>query len=129
MEVQCSACRPTEASIPSDAMMRPPPCLGFSPYFQKIFRIFGKKFPFSSAKISDDLFLFRISPLFSLFRHISTSCFPKIINYPYFQKFPPCFRKTHLLFTCFLCISFPPYFHHDAFMNHPMHVLDASVGQ
>ena len=44
---------------------------------------------------------------------------------PYFQKFPPCFSKIHLLFTYFLCISFPPYFDHDAFMHHPMHVLDA----
>jgi len=24
-----------------------------------------------------------------------------------------------------MCISFPPYFNHDAFMHHPMHVLDA----
>ena len=24
-----------------------------------------------------------------------------------------------------MCISFPPYFDHDAFMHHPMHVLDA----
>src|SRR6218665_1991187 len=26
-----------------------------------------------------------------------------------------------------MCISFPPYFDHDAFMHHPMHVLDAPV--
>ena len=24
-----------------------------------------------------------------------------------------------------MCISFPPYFDHDAFMHHPMHVLHA----
>ena len=24
-----------------------------------------------------------------------------------------------------MCISFPPYFDHDAFMHHPMHVLEA----
>src|SRR6218665_1648604 len=24
-----------------------------------------------------------------------------------------------------LCVYFPPYFDHDAFMHHPMHVLDA----
>jgi len=45
--------------------------------------------------------------------------------FPYFDKFPLWFRKIHLLFTNFLCISFPPYFDHDAFMHHPMHVLDA----
>jgi|SRR6218665_1185393 len=26
-----------------------------------------------------------------------------------------------------MCFSFPPYFDHDAFMNHKMHVLDAPV--
>jgi len=26
-----------------------------------------------------------------------------------------------------MCISFPPYFDHDAFKHHPMHVLDAPV--
>jgi len=26
-----------------------------------------------------------------------------------------------------MCFSFPPYFDHDAFMNHTMHVLDAPV--
>ena len=28
--------------------------------------------------------------------------------FPYFEKFPLCFRKIHLLFTYFMCISFPP---------------------
>ena len=51
-----------------------------------------KIFRFSFAKISDDLFF--------------PSCFAKIIISPYFHKFPPCFLKIHLLFTCFLCISF-----------------------
>src|SRR6218665_2923578 len=32
-----------------------------------------------------------------------------------------------MLFTYFTCISFHPYFYHDAFMPHPMHVLDAPV--
>ena len=58
-----------------------------------------KNIPFSSAKISDDLFI------------------------PYFSKFPPVFQK----FNTFLHTLrvFPPYFDHDAFMHHPMHVLDA----
>ena len=64
-------------------------------------------------------------PYFSCF-----STFPPLFreNYysPYFTKFPPCFRQIHLLFTYFTCISFPPYFDHDASMHHhPMHVLDA----
>src|SRR6218665_2338547 len=60
------------------------------------------------------------------FRCFSTfpPCFAKIILSPYFYKFPPCFRQIHLLFIYFTCIS--PYFDHDAFMHHPMHVLDAS---
>ena len=45
---------------------------------------------------------------------------------PYFLKnFWLCLRKFYLLFTYFLCTLFPPYFDHDAFMHHPMHVLDA----
>jgi len=42
----------------------------------------------------------------------------KLIFPPYFSTFPPCFRQIHLLFTYFTCISFPPYFDHDAFMHH-----------
>src|SRR6218665_1669285 len=86
---------------------------------------------FSFAKISDDLFLvidhkFRIPPpIFSVSVH-----FPlvsrKLLFPPHFSKFHPCFTKIHLLLTYFMCISFPPYFDHDAFMHHPMHVLDAS---
>ena len=74
--------------------------------------------------VIDHKFKFRISSLFSLFQYIPP-CFAKIIIPPYFDKFPPCFRQTHLLFTYFTCISFLPYFDHDAFMHHPMHVLDA----
>jgi len=67
---------------------------------------------------------FCISPIFSLLQYISL-CFRKIIISPYFCKFPPDFVK----FTCYLhtfCVfRFPLYFHHDAFMHHTMHVLDA----
>ena len=47
----------------------------------------------------------------------------KLFFPPYFYKFPPVLGK----FTCFLHTLrvFPPYFDHDAFMHHPMHVLDA----
>ena len=43
---------------------------------------------------------------------------------PYFLKVPTDFVQ----FTCFIyfmCFSFLPYFDHDAFMHHTMHVLDA----
>ena len=113
------------ASTPSEAMMHFPPCLRFPPYFREIFRLCGKcsNFTFSrkisrfsSAKISDDLFLvidhkFQISPVFPVPVH-----FPpvsrKLLFLPYFDKFPLCFRKFHQLFAYFMCISFPPYFDH-----------------
>src|SRR6218665_2458579 len=125
-------------------MMHFPPCFRFPPYFRKIFGLsefflqfylFPTNFlTFIRAKISDDLFfshrpqiLFRISPLFRCF-----STFPPLFreNYsfpPTLTNFPPSFRQINLLFTCFTSISFPPYFDHDAFMHHPMHVLDASA--
>ena len=112
-----------------------PPCFRFPPTFDKFsdsmenfqnFTFCRKICRFSSAKISEDLFLvidkkFQISPIFPLSVH---SPFAKIIISPYFEIFF-CFRKNHLLFTYFMCISFPPYFDHDAFMHHPMHVLGA----
>src|SRR6218665_443874 len=51
-------------------------------------------------------------------------CFAKIIIPPTLKN-PPCFGKIQLLFTYFMCISSPPYFDHDVFMQHAMHVLDA----
>src|SRR6218665_2241411 len=84
---------------------------------------------FSSARISDDLFLVIDQPQISNFPpyFASFSTFSPLFcaNYysPSFHKFPPCFQEIHLLFTYFSCISFLPYFDHDAFMHHPMHVL------
>src|SRR6218665_2940093 len=110
------------------------PIFSFQKSFQTLSKIskilpFPEKFSrFLSAKISDDLFLvidhkFRISPYFPCF-----STFPpvwrKLLFSPTFKNFPS-FRKIHLLFTYFMYISFPSYFDHDAFMHHPMHVLDA----
>ena len=68
---------------------------------------------FSSAKISDYFFLssttnFEFPLYFPCFIQYISSCFAKIIITPYFEKFPLCFRKIHLLFTYFMCISFPP---------------------
>src|SRR6218665_2501709 len=72
---------------------------------------------FSSAKISDDLFLvidhkFQISP-FPPILTVSVHFPPvsqKLLFPPTFDKFSPCFRKINLLFTYFMCISFPPTF-------------------
>jgi len=66
---------------------------------------------------------FRISPYFRYFRTFPP-CFAKIILSPLLlQIFPPVLGK----FTCFLHALrvYSPYFDHDAFMHHPMHVLDA----
>ena len=68
---------------------------------------------------------FRMSPLFSLFQYI----FSIFINFsfpPTFTNFPPLFRKIYVLYI--LSVFFvSPYFDHDAFMHHTMHVLDAPV--
>ena len=110
------------------------PLFQISPQFPKKIDIPWKILPipenfvrFSSAKISDDLFLvidynFLISPGFPCFTEFHPY-FAKIIVL--LLKIPPFFVK----FTCFLhtlCVFlFSPYFDHDAFMNQAMHVLDA----
>src|SRR6218665_28840 len=124
------------ASIPPETMMHFPPVSDFPPPFsenfltlRKIFTIlpFPEKFldfhppKFLMTFLKSNL---KFSPYFLCFSTFLL-CFAKIIIPSYFDKFPPCFRQIHLLFTYFTCISFPPYFDHDAFMNHPMHVLDA----
>src|SRR6218665_2308644 len=86
--------RYARASIPSEAMMHLPPVSDFPPIFDKFsdsvenvqnFTFSRQISRFSSAKISDDLFLvidqnFEF-PLFFLFQHISP-CFAKIIISP-----------------------------------------------
>ena len=68
-----------------------------------------KIFRFSSAKISDDLFLvvdykFLISPLFSLFHYQ----FRENYYFPLLLQISPCFPGICVFFTYFMCISFPP---------------------
>src|SRR6218665_3198244 len=108
----------------------------FSKHFQTLWKIcnilpFPEKFlDFHRPKFLMTSFLvidhkFRISPYFPCFSTFPP-CFAKFIITPYFEKLPPVLDKiTFFLNT--LCISFPPYFDHDAFMHHPMRVLDASV--
>src|SRR6218665_1640987 len=91
-----------------------------------------RTFTFSSAKISDDFFLVidhkcpnfppyfcTLSVHFPLFRE--NYYFPPTLknSLPLFSRNSPAF---YVLFMYF----FPPYFDQDAFMHHPMHVLDAS---
>ena len=130
------------ASIPLQAMMHFPPCFRYPPCFRKICQTPQKIVPilpflkknlgFHPPKFLMTFFLvidhkFRISPLFSLFSTFPP-CFAKIIlSLLLLQISPPVLNK----FTCFLhtlhVFRFPPYFDHEAFMHHPMHVLDTPV--
>jgi len=67
---------------------------------------------------------FRIFPLFFLLQYISP-CFAKIIIFtPTFTKLP-LFSKNSRVFYMLYVYFVSPYFDHDAFMHHTMHVLDA----
>src|SRR6218665_3553961 len=59
-------------------------------------------------------------PCFSTF----PPCFAKIIISPYYEKFP-LFSKNAPAFYILLVYFVFPYFGHDAFMHHPMHVLNS----
>src|SRR6218665_1837464 len=121
-----------------ETMMHFPPVSDFPPISEKFsdFLKFFYNFTFSrkisslsSAKISDHFFLvidhkFRISPLFSLFQYISPSVSRKLFI-SYFYKFPPLVSPNSPAFYILYVYFVPPYFDHDAFMHHPMHVLDA----
>ena len=111
------------------------PPVSDSPYFLKFsqFYLFPTNFLiFIRQNFSWLVFLvidqkFRNSPLFSLFQYISPLFRKNYYFPPALTHFPPCLDK----FTCFLhtlrVFRLPPtlYFDHDAFMHHPMHVLDA----
>src|SRR6218665_1827590 len=127
----------TRGVHPPEAMMHFPPCFRFplfSKKFQTLWKIFkilpfpDKFLDFHPPKFLMTFFSHRPKmsnfPLFSLFQYISP-LFRKSYYFPLLLKISLCFRKIHLLFTYFMCISFPTYFDHDAFIHHPMHVLDA----
>src|SRR6218665_113937 len=123
-------------------MMHFPPLFQISPYFRKIFRLYKI---FSILPFPEKFLDFHL-PKFLITFFSSTTNFEFPSYFPCFCTFPPCFekilfpsllftispfcfRKIHLLFTYFLCMSFPTYFDHDAFMHHTMHVLDAPAGK
>src|SRR6218665_109078 len=93
-------------------MMHFPALFQYTAYFRKIFRQqFSKFLDFHPPQFMI-IFLvidhkFRISPYFPCFSTFPP-CFAKIIISPYFEKFPSCCRKVHLLFTYFMSISSPP---------------------
>src|SRR6218665_3975722 len=106
---------------PPEAMMHFPSLFQISPHiFEKFsdseenfqnFTFSRKISRFSSEKISDDLFLvinhkFRVPPIFPVSVHFHPVS-RKLLFFPLLLKIPPCFRKIHLLFTYFTCISFP----------------------
>src|SRR6218665_1784630 len=114
-------------------MMHFPPCFRFLPYFSKNFHTLWKiftilPFPQQFLDFHPPKFLmtffkssttnFEFPPYFLCF-----STFPPVSRKLFFPPtltiFPRSFfRQIHLLFTYFTCISFPPYFDHDAFMHH-----------
>src|SRR6218665_1232034 len=93
---------------PPETMMHFPP-VSDSPLFLKNFETMRKifsilPFPDKFLDFHPPKFLmtffhkFRISPLFSLFQHISSLFHENYYFPPYFSKFPPCFRKIDLFF-------------------------------
>ena len=103
----------------------------FSKNFQtlrKIFTILPFPEKFHLQKFLMTFFIvidhkFRISPIFPCF-----CTFPpvsrKLLFPRYFEKFSPLFKKNLPAFYILCVFRFPPYFDHDAFMHHAMHVLD-----
>ena len=109
---------------PPETMMHFPPCFRFPPIFEKfsdsrklftILPIPEKFLDFHPPKFLITFSFYfshrpQISnfPLFSLFQYISPLFRENYYFHPTLKNFSPCFRKIHLLFTCFMCISFPP---------------------
>src|SRR6218665_796033 len=82
-----------------------------------------KNFRFSSAKISDDLFLvvhhkFLIPPHFPVSIHFPL--FREIFLSPYFCTFPASFHKIYVFFYILYMYFLSPYFYHHAFKHHTM---------
>src|SRR6218665_861071 len=118
----------TGAAIPSEAMMHFPLFRICLPYFGKIFSIFPIfLFPKTFFEFfSHRLQILNFSPIFFVSLHFllfrENYYFP-----PTFTNLPLFSKNLRVFIYCRpTCISFLPYFDHDAFMHHTMHVLDAS---
>ena len=103
-----------------------PPCFRFSPYFPKKFWIRGKFSQFHLFPTNFTIFshqnIFRIFPYLTVSIHFPPSSL-NLYFPPTFAKFPFLFRKIYVFLHILRVFRFPPYFYHDAFMHHPMHVL------
>src|SRR6218665_1317269 len=72
---------------------------------------------------------FQISPYFPGFSTMYIpACFAKISISPCFHKYHLFSKNSPAFYILFVYLVFPyMYFDHDAFMHHPMHVLDVPV--
>src|SRR6218665_1364282 len=120
---------------PPEAMMHFLPFFRFPPLFPKHFLTFSKisqisHFPEKIPHFYPPKFLttffsttnFAFPPIFHVLVHFPPDSRKFIISPLTFQNSP--FSKNSTAFYI-LYVYFPPYFDHDAFMHHPMHVLDA----
>jgi len=64
-------------------------------------------------------------PVFPVSVHFPSVSRKLLFPHPTFTNFLPVFVKFPWFLHTFCVYRFPLYFHHDAFMHHPMHVLDA----
>jgi len=107
------------------------PVSNFPLLFPKNFSDSVEKFP--KLTFSKEISRFSIAKNLEFppyFRYFNTfpPVFRKISHFSlYIYKFPPDFVKFTRFFYI-LCVFDSPYFHHDAFMQHTMHVLDAPEG-
>ena len=106
-------CIQSGASIPPETMMQFP-LFQISPYFLKLFRLWGKFsqfylfprnfwWPFFSHRPQISNF-----PIFPISVHLPPTCFAKIIISPYFDKFPPVLDKFTCLLHTLRVFRFPP---------------------
>src|SRR6218665_4177737 len=84
---------------------------------------FFTNFTFSQTKFSTFILVinYNVPPILLVSVH-----FPPIsrkLLFPYFYKCTPCFRKMYTCILHTLCVfRLSPYFDHDAFMHHTIHV-------
>ena len=101
--------QPAGASIPLETMMNFPPVSDFPLFFEKFSDCgkFSLFYPFLVIFFSHRPQILNFPPYFPCF-----STFPPLFRENYYSpllfKISSYFRKIHLLFTYFLCISFPP---------------------